>query len=61
MADHTEEKEKIREKIKQPENRFRGITEETGVRILYVLYQILELLQQKKSEGADSIIQNQDK
>lgn len=61
MADYVEVRKEIRKRIQQPENRFRGITEETGLRILDGIYIIAELLQQKISAEAAQEIKNPDK
>lgn len=52
-----EEKKKVQEKIYAPENGMRGITEETGLRILEALYVLIELetLRQMNTDGAEGV------
>ena len=59
MSSIAEAKEEALQKIEDPINHFKGITEETGFRILYGIYILMELLHQNNSNGAERTTQNQ--
>lgn len=50
-----------RERLKQPENQFKGITEATGLMLLDGIYQLIKLLHWHAVNEAEKVSQAQDK